>query len=157
MISRVQYGGKKKTIKDGKEVEIAIPPPIVLQAKGPMLKLVITQPRTIAQKLKEQSKEIPSVSVNGLIDTGAFGCVVTPKVVQDLNLIQTGFQKVTSVQDAQDRPAYYAFLQFPWGAGKEVSVVECPLKGYDCIIGRNILRHWYMTYNGLDGSVIICD
>ena len=41
--------------------------------------------------------------------------------------------------------------------GKEIPIVSCPLKNFDCLIGRDILLHWHFTYNGPDGSVVICD
>lgn len=157
MIARIQYGGAKKEIKDGKEIRIPIHPQSALQGKGPIIQITITQPRSIAEKLKELGEEVPSVQVKGLIDTGAFGCIITPEVAEKLKLVQTGFQKVTSVQDEQDRPSYYAYFQFPWGIGKEVAVAACPLTGYDCLIGRDILRHWYLTYDGHSGMVVICD
>ena len=92
-----------------------------------------------------------------MIDTGASGSVITPRVAEQLELIHTGYQKVSSVQDEQNRPVYYAMIRFPWGKGKEIPMVSCPLKNFDCLIGRDILQHWYLTYHGTDGSITICD
>jgi len=95
--------------------------------------------------------------VNALIDTGASGTVITPRVADQLGLVHTGFQKVFSVQDEQQRPVYYGIIIFPWGIGKEIPIVSCPLKNFDCLIGRDILLYWHFTYNGPDGSIVICD
>jgi len=74
-----------------------------------------------------------------------------------LNLVQTGFQKISSVHDEKVQPVYYGAIFFPWGNGNEIPIVGCPLKEIDCLIGRDILKHWYFNYNGIDGSITICD
>ena len=157
MIRTYRYSGEGEAEKDGKKLTIPIPPPVVLNQKGAFIEVTIAHPRVIQEKLKQQGKKIPVVNVNALIDTGASSSVITPGIANQLGLVQTGFQKVSSVQDEQDRPAYYGFILFPWGSGKEIPIVSCPLKGFDCLIGRDILLHWHFTYNGPDGSVVICD
>jgi hypothetical protein len=74
-----------------------------------------------------------------------------------LGLIHTGYQTVFSAQDEQLHPVYYGLVIFSWGSGKEIPLVSCPLKMFDCLIGRDILVHWYLTYNGTEGSIVICD
>jgi hypothetical protein len=61
------------------------------------------------------------------------------------------------LQHDQEQPVYYGFIIFPWGNGKEIPIVCCPLNDVDCLIGRDILKHWYFAYNGADGSITICD
>jgi predicted aspartyl protease len=95
--------------------------------------------------------------VNALIDTGASFTAVSSKVADELNLVQTGFKKISSVLNEQVQPVYYGFIIFPWGNGNEVPIVGCPLKEFDCLIGRDILNRWYFNYNGVDGSITICD
>jgi len=157
MINTIRYGGQGEVEKDGKRSIVQIPPSIVLNQMGAFIKVTITHPRIIQEKLKEQGKSASTVSVNALIDTGASGTVITPRVADQLALVHTGFQKVSSVQDEQERPVYYGFIIFPWGMGKEIPIVSCPLKNFDCLIGRDILLHWHFTYNGPDGSIVICD
>jgi predicted aspartyl protease len=128
-----------------------------LNQLGAFIEVTITHPRIVQENFKQQGKSAPTVSVKALIDTGASGTVITPRVASQLSLVQTGFQKVSSVQDEQERPVYYGFIIFPWGSGKEIPIVSCPLKNFDCLIGRDILLHWHFTYNGPDGSVVICD
>jgi len=157
MITTWKYGGKREIEKDGKKGVVPISSTEILNQMGAFIKVTITHPRTIQKKLKEQERDIPAVTVNALIDTGASNSVITPKIADQLNLVHTGYQNVTSVQDEQKRPIYYGFIMFPWGKGKEIPVVCCPLKNFDCLIGRDILMHWYFTYNGPDGSVVVCD
>jgi hypothetical protein len=65
--------------------------------------------------------------------------------------------KITSVQDEQMQPVFYGFIIFPWGVSKALSLVACPLKGFDCIIGRDVMMDWNFIYNGKDGFITICD
>jgi predicted aspartyl protease len=157
MINTIRYTAQGEVEKDGKKLSVLIPPSLVLNQMGAFIQVTLTHPRSVREKFKEQGKSVPTVSVNALIDTGASGSVITPKVADQLGLIHTGFQKVSSVQDEQLRPVYYGFIIFPWGMGKEIPIVSCPLKNFDCLIGRDILLHWHFTYNGPDGSIVICD
>lgn len=157
MINTIRYGGQRKIEKEGKESIIAIPPPVVLNRIGPFIEVIITHPRIIQEKFKQQGKKIPRVKVKALIDTGASSTVITPRVADQLGLVHTGYQKISSVQDEQQQPVYYGFIIFYWGSGKEIPIVSCPLKNLDCLIGRDILLHWHFTYNGPDGSIVICD
>ena len=159
MINTFSFGGgHKESEKDGKKVFIPVPPPIVLQNGGAIIPIMVSHPKSVAEQLQKEGKNIPVIQCNALIDTGAFGSVITPKVADALNLVQTGFQEVTSVNNQEKQPAYFARLQFNWGKAKDVQVVSCPLKGnFDVLIGRDILIHWNFTYNGKDGYIVICD
>jgi len=157
VINTYRYGGQQEVEKDGKKITVQVPSRIVLNQMGAFIQVTITHPRIIQENLKQQGKSVPTITVNALIDTGASGTVITPKVSDQLGLVHTGFQKLSSVQDEQQRPVFYGFIIFPWGGGKEIPIVSCPLKNFDCLIGRDILLHWHFTYNGPDGSIVICD
>lgn len=157
MITTYRYSAQAQ-VKDGEtKRDVSVPPPIVLSQFGAFIQVTITHPRNVQEELKQKGKEAPSVSIKALIDTGASGSVITPKVADDLGLVHTGYQTVSSVQDEQQRPVYFGFIIFPWGMGKEIPIVSCPLRNLDCLIGRDILMHWLFTYNGPDGSIIIGD
>ncbi|MCX6252004.1 MAG: retropepsin-like aspartic protease [Bacteroidetes bacterium] len=158
MINTFGFGAHQQVEKDGKKIIIPVSPQIVLQNGGPIIPIVITHPRSVAERLIKDGKQVQAIQCRALIDTGAFGSVITPVIAQQLNLVQTGFQKVTSVNNEEDQPAFFSRIQFGWGKGKDVQVVSCPLRGpFDCLIGRDILVHWNFTYNGKDGYIIICD
>lgn len=157
MINTYWYGGKVKTVKDGKEIEINIPSAIVLNRMGAFVDVIITHPRIVQEKLRAEGNQIPSYKTRALIDTGASNTVISPTVADKLNLVHTGYQKVASVHDEKDRPVYYGFVTFPWGNGKEIPIICCEIKNFPCLIGRDILQHWHFNYNGPDGSIVICD
>lgn len=157
MINNRFFNRTTEIEKDGKKTRTVIPGSLVLLDEGPVISVIITHPDVVSRELHKQNKEVKVLTVNGLIDTGASSCIVTKKIVDELQLLYTGQARVTSVQDEQERPQYFARFQFEWGAYKDVSVIECPLQGCDCIIGRNILIHWHLTYNGSGGFISICD
>jgi predicted aspartyl protease len=157
MINTYRYGGHKTFHKDGRVQQVEVSPSDILEVKGPFLQVTITQPRLIQEELRRQGEKVPSLTVNALIDTGADTSVISSRIANDLDLMHTGYKNVLSVQDEQEQPVYYGFIIFPWGNGKEIPIVCCPLKEVDCLIGRDILKHWHFTYNGADGSITICD
>lgn len=158
MINNLKYTEQAEIEKDGKKKIISVPPNLVLNKIGPFIQVNITHPSIYHENLKKKGTKIPTINVKALIDTGASMTVISPAVADELKLVHTGFQKITSVQDEKVQPVYHGCLLFPWGSSIEaVPMVACPLKGYDCLIGRDILMHWHFTYNGPDGSITICD
>ncbi|MFH1005286.1 MAG: retropepsin-like aspartic protease [Bacteroidota bacterium] len=157
MINTFGFQDRAEIEKDGKKILVPVPANIVLSRKGAVVPVIITHPKSVIDQLTKEGKTVPQVEVNALIDTGASSCVISPKIAEQLQLVQTGFRNITSVQDEQSRPVYYCWFMFPWGRGKQVSVASCPLKGIDCLIGRDIMQHWHFTYNGKDGFITICD
>jgi len=159
MINDFEYGVVTVTEKDGVKTPQVVPPNIGLLNFGPLIPVIITHPQSVAAQMQKEGKKIPAKTVTALIDTGAFGSVIIPELAAELGLLQTGFRKVTSVQNEEDQPAFFARLQFQWGKGKDVSVVSCPLKTgpFQVLIGRDIMQHWNLIYNGAKGTVTVCD
>jgi predicted aspartyl protease len=157
MIMPIRYGGQIEIEKNGKKQTIALAPRIALSMRGAFLEVMITHPTPVRDLLKQQGKEAQGVIVGAVIDTGASTSVISPSVADKLGLVHTGYQKVSSVQDEQEQPVYYGRINFQWGKGKDIPIVACPLRGIDCLIGRDILMHWYLVYSGVEGSIVICD
>jgi hypothetical protein len=141
--------------KDGHKVQLIAPPPIVLMENGPMVKVRIGKPPIPGENT---STLRPSVEIFGLLDTGAFSSVITPEIANQLNLIQTGWQPISSVHSEEDRPVFFAALWFPWGSAFQTKIVSCNLGGgLQCLIGRDIMMNWSITYNGKEGFYTICE
>ncbi|MBN2385142.1 hypothetical protein JXQ70_19890 [bacterium] len=150
MITKIEYGGEGTS--EGKK--ILIPPSIALRNLGPVLDVFIMQPSSTIKK----GDQVAAIKIPALIDTGAISSVITPEIADKLNLVHTGFTTVTSVQDQQKRPVFFGRIQFHWGKAIDIPLVACPIKGTaQCLIGREILNFWYLTYNGRDGTIVICD
>ena len=159
MINTYRYGAQGEKIEqDGKRTPVQIPSKVVLNRMGPFVKPVtITHPRISQELIEKRGENVLAKSVRALIDTGASISIISQQVADELDLVQTGYQNVSSVQDEQLQPVYYGLIMFPWGRGIEVPIISCPLKNFDCLIGRDVLAHWHFTYNGPDGSIVICD
>lgn len=155
MINKVVYAGQQLTDKSGRKVNAH--PNQILQMHGPIIRVTITHPKKIADELTKRGDPVPGVDCNALIDTGAFLSVISPSIATKLNLLQTGFAPIASVNNIEDRPVYYGAMHFSWGRGKEVRMACCEIKGVDCLIGRDVLRHWHLTYDGVNGELTICD
>jgi len=138
----------------------AVAPKFALEKQGARLEVVITNPKAVADARQKTGVSVSTEPAKALIDTGAELSIISDVVALKLGLVKTGRQiRITSVQDEQDRPEYFAFIRFPWNATRPVAVAACPLEieGIDCLIGRDILMNWIMTYNGREGSITISD
>ena len=147
MIFRLIYAGEIPTKQsNGTTKNVPIPPHEVLETHGPFLEVMIGPPKIIREQLEKSGKDIPAVSVKALIDTGASSSIIRPEIAEKLNLPHTGYQKITSVQDQQEQPVYFGAIQFSWGSTKEAKLIACPLTSVHCLIGRDVLRHWYLSH-----------
>ena len=131
MIQTIKYQTPVQVIKtpDGKQIPVKVPEGKVLQRMGALVQVTVTHPRIIAEAMQKEGKQIPAITVQALIDTGASSTVISPKISEHLNLKKTGSQKVSSVQDEQERSVFFGRIVFPWNTGMEAPLVECPLRG----------------------------
>jgi len=157
MIYRVNYSGKIIQEKDGNKRTVPVHPSFALGQVGPYLEVTIIPPKIIGEELEKEGKEIPNAKVKALIDAGASISVILPEIAEKVGLVHTGYQKITSVQDERLQPVYFGTIAFSWGGAKETPLVACPLKHFGCLIGRDVLTHWYLTYDGANGTIVICD
>ena len=114
-------------------------------------------------KLKQLVLSFPkSRPFNGLIDTGASITIVNPQLAETYKLRYTGPENITAVGHTGKYPGYAAAISFPARKLKPFDVgriVACPLASpaMSCLLGRDILRYWELTYNGESGEVTIRD
>lgn len=137
------------------------PDPNTLLRQGPHIEVVIsrTQPELDNKASADEHREL---AIRALIDTGASLTVINPQIAATCKLVQTDRVSITTVGGMKgDFPAYAAALSFP---GRDlpaldiVRVVACPFIGqpfFSCLIGRDILRKWHMTYDGPNGEIEI--
>lgn len=158
MIYKLKTTGIEEIIApDGEVVEITVASPTSIKLNGPLLPVNISLPASVIEQLQTHGKQLPTVNCEALIDTGASVSVISSKIVEQLGLIETGFKHITSVHSVEVRPVYFGRITFPWGSSMEIPIVSCELQGIDCLIGRDVLRFWHMTYDGFHGEITICD
>lgn len=124
---------------------------------GPIIKIEISDP-------SDRSK---AAVINGLIDTGAAFTAINPKLAQSCGLIQRGQKKIhvpgdIHPDDAKVYPEFAAAIRFPGSdlPGLRVhGVVGCSIfeTHFSCLIGRDILKYWEVTYSGSLGQFSIRD
>lgn len=133
----------------------------VLQKDGPCIRIEISAPSfDLAEGLSVGLAFPPPFGINAVIDTGASLTVVNPEVAATCKLRATGFVTVASVEKFGRYPQHAARIRFPGselGEFDGIPVVACKIakQPYACLIGRDILRSWRVTYNGGKGSVLI--
>jgi predicted aspartyl protease len=102
------------------------------------------------------------LQIKALIDTGASITVINPEVAQTCKLRQTGFAQLLAAGSSGQYPEHAAAISFPNSELKgldAIKVVACPIvrQPYSCLIGRDILSRWFVSYDGLSGEVVIRD
>ncbi len=137
------------------------PDSTTLLFQGPHIKILIgrTEPDLGGHVPEPESRWLP---VRALIDTGASLTVINPEIAATCKLKQTGHQMINAVGgQAGEFPAYAAAISFP---GTELPgldatrVVACPIirqPFFSCLIGRDIMRKWLLTYDGRTGGIEI--
>ena len=129
--------------------------PAELLAEGPHIEILISTTRLELEEGRAIGLEFRELTVHALIDTGASLTVINPQVASTCKLLQTDWNKITTVGGmAGLYPAYAAAMSFP---GTDLSpidvirVVACPIieqRFFSCLIGRDILQKWCLTYDG---------
>ncbi|MGH9580107.1 MAG: retroviral-like aspartic protease family protein [Terriglobales bacterium] len=97
-----------------------------------------------------------------MVDTGASVTVINPEIARTQKLRQTGYAQIIAAGGSGRYAEHAAAISFP-GTGLQrfdpIRVVACPIvrQPVSCLIGRDILRRWLLTYDGRTGRVQIED
>lgn|SRR5579871_1313808 len=139
------------------------PSPDGLQFGGPLLPVAISVHPILAQQLQAQGTALPApVGGFGLIDTGASVIAVDQSVVQQLGIPPIGIVNVGGVSGVQQQAQFPASFSFPGTGLPTISfnfVIGANLAGQQppiiALIGRDVLRHFVLIYNGGFGQVVL--
>ena len=130
-----------------------------LRRTGPKIQVTICNPQASLALAKQAHVELKEpYTVTALIDTGASRTVINPQVAVTCGLRQTGQACISSAGHITNRPEFAGAIHFP---GQDLndfdpmSLVACPLpeQGVSCLLGRDVLERWKLTYDGRDGLV----
>src|SRR6266487_2699825 len=130
-----------------------VSPPNLLFQLGLLLQVEISIPQSLASVLTTAGQPIPAaVAGSALIDTGATCCCVEETCLQQLNLQPIGQVPMSGATGPRIQNAYQARLTFP---GTPIPPLEIQVVGVQmhqgqtrCLIGRDVLRHCVLIYNG---------
>lgn len=124
-----------------------------LEAEGPQINVHVGLRRAAADALRREGSEPPPPAAGtGLIDTGASGTSVRLGLLAPLGLHPVGVADVltpTTGSTPVKCPLYAVTLMMPNG-WVETTVIETPLDGQniDVLIGRDVLKHGLLIYQG---------
>lgn len=132
---------------------------VELRRTGPKITITIGHPKATRALAQQEGVELSkALTIEALIDTGASRTVINPQVAVTCGLRQTGQARISSAGHITARQEFAGALHFP---GQELngfdpmSLVACPLPEQDvsCLLGRDVLERWNLTYDGRSGLV----
>jgi hypothetical protein len=136
--------------------------PSALLQQGPHINLLISATHFEIGEGRSLGLEFPELAVTALIDTGAPVTIVSPHIVETCKLRRTGTARIIAVGgEPGEYHEHAAAISFP---GTDlpnfdpIRVVACPITPqpyFSCVIGRDILQKWILTYNGPMGEAEI--
>lgn len=100
------------------------------------------------------------LTITALVDTGASRTIINPQVANTCKLRHIGEARISSAGHITNRPEYVGAIVFPDSELQgfdPIRLVACPLPGQDvsCLLGRDVLERWIITYDGRSGFVEI--
>ena len=123
-----------------------------LQAVGPVVQVRLAVGRALVEVLEKKDETIPApVPVHAMIDTGATRTVVQEDIPRELGLHPVGTTLIHTPSSTNVRcPEYALGLVFPNNVTGEVIAIAAPLRGQHiaCLVGRDVLQHGVLIYNG---------
>jgi predicted aspartyl protease len=122
-----------------------------LQLYGPRLKIKIGHP------LIGPPNKFRFTTADALIDTGAQRTILAPEAVEKLGLSKIDETTLIRVGGEAKADVYAASLQFPYTGFSTIEMIavpccELPHPLFRCLIGRDVLSRWILTYDGPVGS-----
>jgi len=130
---------------------------------GAIIRLTIGYPEAEYEEAVADGLKIPLPhEIHGLIDTGAAVTIVNPQLARSLKLPLIGEVSIQAAGHTGKYPEYLASVSFRQSGLERFTylrVVACPIlsKEMSCLIGRDILQHWELRYNGPLGQFSIQD
>jgi hypothetical protein len=123
---------------------------------GPLIEILVSPSRAFVETLRSSD---PAASVaapiraRALIDTGASGTVLNPRVIAALGVRAVGSVPIhtPSTTEPLDCDQFYVDISFPNSVSFTNALVICAplgMQNIDCLIGRDLLANAVLTYIG---------
>jgi predicted aspartyl protease len=154
-ILNATFGGEARR-QDG--TRVPVPGPIILSQRGPVMQVNLSVGQAIAEQIRESGRELPPpVSGLALIDTGASVTCVDDAAAQALRLPVIDVVTMTSASHVATQQNVYPLqieaVGFPMTINApRVMGAALQAQGLVLLIGRDVLQHCLLVYNGLTGS-----
>ena len=123
-----------------------------LEQVGPVVEVRLAVGRALEAVLQKQGQEVPTaLTVRGMIDTGATETVIAQDIPGQLGLKPVGIATITTASSTNVKCYEYLLrIILPNGVTGEAVAIALPLRGRHiyCLLGRDMLRHAVLIYNG---------
>jgi predicted aspartyl protease len=136
--------------------------PSALFQQGPHIGILISATSFELEEGRKLGLTLPELHVRALIDTGASVTIVNPQIAATCKLRHTGSARIVAVGgEPGEYREHAAAISFPGTTLAKfdaIRVVACPIirqPYFSCLIGRDILRKWFLSYDGQNGQVEI--
>ena len=135
-----------------------IPPLVALQQRGPVVQVSVSVEQNIAQQLLAQGVLLPAPERGlALIDTGATSTCIDEAAATRLNLPAIDVATIASASHASTQQNVHPIQIEVVGLPITISApraIAAPLaaQGLVVLIGRDVLQHCTLFYNGPSGS-----
>lgn len=157
-ILHTQFSGQGKT-QQGQIVQISHS--IALQKQGPCIQVTIGLAQSIASQLLQQGQSLPKpISGIALIDTGASSTCIDDEAARQLSLPVVNVVNVASASHASTPQNVYPIqievvgLPISIEAPSAIGAALSP-QGLIALIGRDVLTHCTLFYNGITGEITL--
>ncbi len=142
--------------------------PFDLTDPGPCIDVIVANSRAVIDVIDEGNPvgfEYPKpVKIKALLDTGASITVISKTYANYCKLFQTGEDaKIAAIGATHTGMEHAGAISFPgtklrpFDPHRLVSSDFAREPSYACLIGRDILRHWNITFDGRSKRVTITD
>ena len=135
-----------------------VPPSIALQQRGPVVQVNVSVEQHIAQQLLQQGVALPTPESGlALIDTGATGTCIDDSAAQRLRLPVVDVATIASASHSAMQQNVYPIqievigLPIRFNAARAIAA-PLAAQGLLVLIGRDVLQHCTLFYNGITGS-----
>jgi hypothetical protein len=131
---------------------------------GPLIDVVVMNSRDVLEAWRALGLECPQpVSMKALLDTGAAVTVISKTFAKHCKLLQTGETEIRALGNLQKCGEHAAAISFPGTSLRPIDPIRIVSADflqephYACLIGRDILRSWTITFDGRRNLVTITD
>lgn len=137
-----------------------------LEETGPLIEVEIGVPLELQDYLRSEGiTPLSTRSGYAIIDTGAYASAIDEEILAELEILPIGFKETTSAHGAALSRLFHAVASFPSISLHNVNLrrvlgahVRTPTRdGKEIImlVGRDILRHMVMVYDGPRSHVML--